>query len=413
MSRLIRTELYKFIKQRKNQLILEGLALFFIGVIVYYSYQEMNYDRATQKSMQMEYDNASGIQQSLSMYKASLEKANTEQKERMLKSHPRINEEFDFWDQEKITSFQLVYYYKNHKVKGEKYRKEIEIKKYENLLIGAKSKFISKENLKAKGEAPAELQRQITLDKYLIKHNIKIGNNPYHLTGINFLYLMLKGYIPMILLGLVTLLCIDIFIGEMEEGSYKLYLTQPFARGKIFISKIISAGITSVGVVTVLLFISFCITSIMNGVGDIHYPETIAENKMLYSLVTISNSIGNVKIVSIGTYLVMGYSLFFVLLIATVMMTMFISVITDSTSVTIGVITGLILLSFVFSSFLDEKTSLHGYYFLGYINIYNILNAQINAPLLLGILLNGIIVILLFLISCYTYQRKDLLGGVS
>ncbi|BCN28870.1 ABC transporter permease subunit [Anaeromicropila herbilytica] len=411
MSRLIQMELYKFMKQRKNQIILAGLFLFFLGVVIYYSYEQRQYDFNMRSEMESEYYNASAVVDSLSLKKDRLEKGTKEEVEEIKRTSPDFYEEYDFWMNEKDTSFKLFYYYKNRKVKGAEYCKKIEVEKYKNLLIGWEKGFMSKDQLISRGQEPTELERQIRINQYLLKNKLHIVDNPYQLTGVNFLFLMLKGYMPMILLVIIILLCMDIFLSEMEEGSYKLYLTQPFSRRKAFLSKIFVAGITSIGSVVVLLFAFFGITSILNGVGSMKYPQTMTEGKMLLSLTPDSNLLGKLDITTTGKYLMLGYLLLALVIITTVMVTIYISVLTDSTSITIGVITALLLLGFVLSSFLDTTISLHAFYPLTYINVYSVLNAQVNAPLLLGLVVNGLIVFVALILSYQRFCKKDLLGG--
>lgn len=74
------------------------------------------------------------------------------------------------------------------------------------------------------------MEKQLLLNNYILDNEIQPILNPYDMTGANALKLFLSGNNLIIFMFLIALLAIDIYLSEVEEGSYKLSFTQPFKR---------------------------------------------------------------------------------------------------------------------------------------------------------------------------------------
>ncbi|WP_352404748.1 ABC transporter permease [Sporanaerobacter acetigenes] len=409
MCRLISCEFNKLIKNNKNKLVILLLIFYLAGFAVFYYYSDRNYISEKELEMRDQRYEAKNRILAINMMIKTREKYAAKD-EFKYEFNPL---ELELLGIEEKTSLQLENYYKEYN--PEKWRQllQIQIKKFENLLVLENNDFLPEEVLLARGQSPMELKKQIILNEYLLDKDIEPIESPYKLTGINFLVKLLEGSSPMIIIILTVLLCIDIFTGEIEEGSYKLYLTQPFTRGKIFASKIISILLFAIGTIFGLILITFLILSILNGVGSGSYPQTLAVKDVLFSMTSNADKLGDVTIVSSIYYIALGYIILLILIIATVIISTSISIKTNSISITLGTITGILMITFVLSSFIGEESLINLIYPFSYLNIYSVLNAQINSSFLLGLLINITIGIILIMTSFQSFKKEDFLGGIG
>lgn len=401
MHKLMNCEFNKFTKSKKNKLMLLVLIIYFISLMIIYTIANGKYFSKLERYMEEQQLHAEGHIRVINFQKQANEDQHLEYEIDPL--------ELEFWNIEKITSIQLKHLYKTNKNEDLKRILRVEIEKYENLLDGVEKGFISKASLDAREQSVSELKKQIILNNYLLENDIVPLESPYKLTGINFLVLLLKDANPMIIIILLSLFCIDVFLNEMEEGSYKLHFTQPFTRKKIFISKITTAILFTIGIVFALILIMFIILSLINGVGSGDYPQTIAESNILFFLGNNLGNLNNIEITSSIHYIVLGHIMLLVLVISITIITLAISIFTNSSSSTLGILTSIFMMSFVLNTFGEEESLINLFYPLSYLNIDAVLNAQVKSSYLLGLIVNLLICIILIILSYKVLMKRDLL----
>ncbi|GAB6108940.1 ABC transporter permease [Fusibacter bizertensis] len=397
--KIIKLEWVKFVESRKNRLIFILLFLFLTGIVFYNQIEYKNYFEIQEKSMIDQRNKAKGALRYISVIKEN----NKEYKE-----NPN---EILYLKNEEKNSLTLEYYYKDFKIEDSINMLKAKNKKFENLIFGQKNGFIKAEILKARGQIPISLMRYIAQNNYIIDNEIEPKINPYDLNGANFLLILLKGYTPIILVIFTVLLSMDIFSSEMEEGSYKVYYTQPISRGTIYWAKILSGLLFSLGTLIVLISSFFAIISMMNGIGEYYYPEAIASSKILLSFTNNIHNLGAFMIVSRAKLIILGYLLMFIVSLSSIVLAVFISIISKSSAKTLGVFASILLGNFVMNLFL-KATSLVMFYFpLSYTNIEKVIYGEINSSYIFGITMSILIIALFSIIGERIISKSDLLGG--
>lgn len=395
MIKLVQSEWLKFSSNKKNKILFLVLAIYLVGLVLnYIRIHENHFD-------QMEAE--MGTQR----IEADLRLSRLLSESETYEPNP---DEVEFLNTESRTSNMLQQFYKYRKFDDWERITRLKIQKNENLIFGFENHFIDINTLRVRNQLPTQLKQQITINEYLLENNIKPYSSPYMLNGIQFLIFILKGYTPLIILALCALMALDVFLGELEEGSYKLYFTQPFSRNKIYWAKVLSTLLFIIGLVAAFIVLLFTLITIFNGVGTLAYPQAIANNHILTSLTSNVEVLGDFQIVSTGLYLLLGYSLFMSLLIMTILSTIAISTILKSMGSTLGIVAGIFMLNYVFDEFLNHEAILRFIQPLAYSNIDMVIRGHVNASYLVGIILAVTIPLILVGVSYIKFMGSDLLG---
>lgn len=401
MTRLIQGEWIKFIQSRKNRIVFLLLFCYLLGIVIYSIKADKEYYVNMEEAMRTERREAANKLDSIIL----LEKTDEN-----FESNP---DEVEYYKIESSTSLMLEHYYRMKDFKNWDRMLETENKKFNNLIIGEKKGFVEKHLLRARNQYPTVLQRKIAKNEYLLKNNIKPYFTPYELNGMQFLTFLLKGYSPMILIIFCIILSIDIFLREFEEGSYKLCFTQPYNRKKIYWSKVYSILLFVIGLMVLLILLFFIVISLIYGLGSSKYPKPVGIVEILTSLSSNAGKLGRFQIISTGKYLVLGYMLLFFMMIMAILSTVALSTWFNSLSNTLGIVTGLMMLNYVFETFLDNGSILRFYLPLSYLNIEGTISGQINTSYVVGLTFALIISIGLIISSYKTFMKRDLLGAES
>ncbi|HLR35081.1 MAG TPA: ABC transporter permease [Tissierellales bacterium] len=401
MTKLIRGEWIKFTQNRKNRILILLLTCYLLGSVFYFIKADKDYYIQMEEAMREQKREASNRLETITKL---------EEEEEDYESNPK---ELEYLDIENTSSLMLEHYYSMKDLKDWERMLETENEKYNNLILGEEKGFIEKHVLKARSQYPTELKREIAKNEYLIKNNIKPYFTPYELNGMQFLTFLLEGYSPMILIIFCAILSIDIFLGELEEGSYKLCFTQPYNRKKIYWAKIFSVLLFVIGIMLLLMLLFFIIISLIYGVGSSRYPRAIGILEILTSLSSNTGKLGQFQIISTSKYLFLGYILLFFMMIMTILSTITLSTWINSLSNTLGLVTGLMMLNYVFESFLENDSILRFYFPLSYFNIEGVVSGQVNASYIIGVIFALIISTILTITNYKTFMKRDLLGAKS
>jgi ABC-type transport system involved in multi-copper enzyme maturation permease subunit len=90
--------------------------------------------------------------------------------------------------------------------------------------------------------------------------------------GFNFVYQAMRTILPVVLIFFSFLTICDVFAFGSEAGSYKLLLTQPFPRARIYFAKVIASFVILFVQFFTVLLAAFLIVSAVNGFGSPDYP---------------------------------------------------------------------------------------------------------------------------------------------
>lgn len=398
MIKIIKNEIYKFFKNKKNIIIIILFFAYLLGINFYNLKEYKMYMNETKQSYHAKYLQAEGSWRSLSKMLVRTDLLSTEEIE-------EIEKKIVFYRAERGNLRFIEAKYVNNRPE---YYRDILIytnERYENMLKGLENGAVTEENINLSKE---NIQKGMYLNKYILDNDIEPIINPYTMTGANSLVMFLEGNNSIILIFFIVLLAVDIYLSEVEEGSYKLAYTQPFQRRNIFWGKVITILIVSLSLIALGVILNFGILSIIYGVGNMNYPFISAES---IKHISFSNVYGEYIILPLWKFVIMGFGLLIPILICTIALIISISIFTDSNRKTIGISIMLLVLAFIFHNFLTKKSIVNLIYPYSYLYARDAIELNTRSSYLFGILLNSLIGIGLFIMSYYKFVQKDFLGA--
>lgn len=401
MNKIIKNEMYKFFKSRKNIII---MILFFVYLLVINLYNLKQYGlymKETEQLYENRYNQAGSM---LVSKKISLEKDEglTSEKKEILER------EIEFYGVERLKLVLMANTYGEDKLANYKNILTVENGRYENIIKGMSNGSITEEFLDDRNLKIEDIYKTMYLNQYILENEIQPLLNPYTMTGANSLSMFLDGNNLIILMFIIALLSIDIYLSELEEGSYKLSYTQPFRRNQIFLGKAITIIIISLALIGLGAILNFVIVSIIYGVGDMNYPLITGE---VIKGISFSGNHGRYIILPLWKYVILGFSLLIPIMLFTIAVVIGISILTDSNSKTLALSIMLIGLAFIFKNFVSRQSIVNLIYPYSYLFVRDVIELKNYSNYLLGILLNTLIAIGLFIMSYHKFIHKDFLGA--
>lgn len=411
MGYLIKSEIIKFFRNRKNRILLLVLIVFLISSNIFYKVKEKNYPEyyfnERETSINIAKNRLSDIQGELELYeiddnltekeveKLLIEKKKQENEylhETMLQNIVAIKKGKMFFVEDEVKKIFLPY----------------TIKRLENIIEAYKEGVIPPETLNVRKITMDEIKRRKVYYDYLNDNNIEASINPYTNTGVNSIYGLLENNMVFIMFIIFTFLTMDIFLSEVEEDSYKLLYIQPFERKWIFYSKIISMTIIIAFIFLLLLGVNFIVNSIINGIGNLSYPFAASRN---IKRISLNNKPTDFIIITIRTNIIMSLLLIFTVLFFNIILISFLSVYTDSTTKTVGIVLILIMITLLLREFFPPDIIAQSFIPFTYIFTQDILIGKINVNYIIGIILNISLSLILLIASSQKFIRKDFLGS--
>ena len=401
MSKIIKNEFYKFFKSRKNIIIVIMFFVYLLGINFYNLQEYKVHIKETTQIYSNRRMQAEGILGQSILLLEKNEKLTSEEKE-------KLKREIEFYTVERNKLLVIAQTYSEDI--PEKYRHILiaENDRYNNILNGIDDGVIAEDFLRDKRLTIEEMNKQMHFNKYIMDNEIEPMLNPYTMTGANSLAMFLDGNNLIILIFLIALLSVDIYLSEIEEGSYKLSYTQPFMRKSLFLGKIITIGIISLLLIVLGVVLNFIIVSIFYGIGNMNYPFITNES---ISSISFSASHGEYIILPLWKYIIMGFGLLLPILLFTISLIICISIFSDSSTKTLGFSIMLLVLAFIFNNFLSDQSIVNLIYPYCYLFVRNVIEVNNQSNYLFGILLNGLMAIVLFIMSYNKFVHKDYLGA--
>lgn len=403
MKMLILYEINKFFKNKKNLII---IALFFLASAAMMFYN-INQNEDYMDTMGRGYTDksrySSGLAGTLNTILEFQGYVDGESVEHTLK---RV----DYYTEEANYLKGMGYFYSENKEKDFKFINVNKNKLYTSMLNAFKEDVITLEEVEKRGYTPRKIEQLSQYTKYLIDKDIQPMINLYEINGANGIVMFFKGVNLIICTFLIALLSVDIYLGEISEGSYKLSFTQPHERKYIFFSKLIVITGVSIAIILVTIALNFIVFNFLGGTGNWQYPIMAKQSLMMISFNSLASEL---LILPLWKYVLMGFLLLLLLTLFTVMLVLYISISTDSNSKTMGILVMLIFLAFIFGSFSSESSVVNLWYPHSYLFMEKVIGVQNRSNYAIGILINTIGSIILFILSFLKFKNKDFLGAVD
>lgn len=133
--------------------------------------------------------------------------------------------------------------------------------------------------------AISEEKNQINILKQLLNKKISLIDIRKSNEGFNFIRRLLNEKFLLIIIVFILLIASPIFSSEYDNKTNKLLFTQSLSKNKIFLGKFISIMIINISVIFSTLLINFIYMGIKNGFGTVEY---VLQGFRNYKIVTMS-----------------------------------------------------------------------------------------------------------------------------
>ena len=262
-----------------------------------------------------------------------------------------------------------------------------------------------------------EHRGQIVLYQYLLDNNIKPVNDLefYGSTYLKSLFSMLG---TIFLAVIVAILLADIVSGEYSPATVKFLLTQPVSRGKVLLSKFITAILSSVFLICIVEIIAFVIVGLIVGFGNMNYPKLVGTKYQFNTNTSgevLIGIIGTGHIITTSQFLLEAFLLQILFVVACTSFIFMLSTILKNSMVVMGTSVVAIISVTILAHF-SAISKLASFIFIIYGDTPNILNGGMGQQYLvpsitieLSIIVMTVWTVVCYLISHLVFVRRDIL----
>ena len=402
MAKILQKEAYKFFKSRKNRIV---MAVFMAVVVLLLSYHH----NEEKKYMDSQHQYYSAMKsRSESMYAQTRNILSSESITLTSLERQQYELELEYYNVEKNQLAVIEYIYSNHESSDLTRILIAENKYYNNILEAIEKGIIPPTELTQRNMNLEKIEKQMTYNQYLLDNDIEPMINPYTITGANALVLLLRGNNLLILVGLLALLSMDVYLSEIEEGSYKLSFSQPFKRSKTITIKLIVVLLSTLLLIAFGVGITYGVATFMGGTGDWNYPIITRAN---IETISFNSTVLEPIVIPLWKYVLMGVILFLLAAFFMIALAVFTSILTDSMSLTTGVVLIALVLAFLFNNIMNGMVISNLYYPFSYFYTENVLSVLTWSSYYLGVIINGIGILIFVILTYHTFIKKDFLGA--
>jgi len=390
---MIKSELFRFLRNAKNRIILFILFIYPLIFVTSIYFQSNSY-METQSELHMNQSRIANIRA------LTLERGSDD----------------DFLKDRKELIVFLKEISRNELSAGKFYKSDVEknyhfintsMKKVYLLYLDALDKgLITEQIISELGYTQTDLSVKAFYTKYLEENVEKLILNVYEINGANGVKLFFSGENILILMLILVLLLSDIYIKDLIEGSYKQIYTLSFSRWNIFKAKWIVAVIVFLAIVFYAVIMIFLLTTVIGGIGDFEYP--VISKVFDLNLIEFENS--DFHIISIWQYIAYGILQLIVGAIALITFVIYSSIRLNSLNNAVGVGFISLLIVFLINSIMPEYSYMRAIYPFSYLYIDNILNINTYVNGAFGFVSNCTIIIGTLVLCYFNLVKLDLNG---
>ncbi|WP_032121639.1 ABC transporter permease [Clostridium amazonitimonense] len=416
--KILKYQLLKELKQRKNIVIFFGMVLYCIALIFYMNYSNTKYIEKIynfNENAVLEYTGAANG--------AKIELIALKEEYKDNESDPVYKKKWEEIDK-KIELYQSLYINYLSRENGYfklKYGKVLEDEDLKTILKSSKSinQVIIKgvENsvvdnlwLKERGFEKEEIEKQIADYQEIQDKGNEFQISPYTLNMANYLRRFFDQINVFILLVVVLMLSIESYTSEFEEGSYKTIYAAPYNRRSLIRSKYIARSLLNICLVLVPLLMVTISVGIIYGFGDLSYPVRMNESIEHFSLFITSNQ--EVYISVLKTLGIQVVSMIALIIFQTIMGISASVLIQDSTA-SFGAILAILLITYMSTMINSFSRILRFINPWSYMDLQNIFFSKYKTTQAYGIIIQIVVIGLITFITTKVFEKRDLSGGVA
>lgn len=416
--KILKFQLVKELKQRKNIVIFFGMVLYCIALIFYMNYSNTKYIKKIYDFNQNAIEEYSGELQGIRLDLKVLE---DEYKDNQsdpvyIKKWEELNKKAEFYN-----GLYLHYLIRddgygkliNGQILEERHldyilNSSLNINKV--ILNGLENGIVDHSWLEERGFEKEELEKQNADYEEIQDKGNAFQISPYTLNMANYIRNFFNKTNVFILLGVVLLLSIESYGSEFEEGSYKTIYTAPYHRRSLIRSKYISRTLLNISFILLPFFIVSIIVATIYGFGDLSYPIRMNKSIDNFSLFITSNQ--EVYISFLKTLGIQGISILVLIIFQTVMGISTSVLIQDSTA-SFGVILATMVVTYMSTMLVSFSEILRFFNPWSYMEVQNMFFSGHKTTLTYGIVIQVLVMGLITFITSKVFEKRDLIGGVS
>lgn len=327
MMVLYRFESLKWMKNKKN-ILLMGLLLLLISILMYQvKVNENQFQRDYLNNIELNYDTMFSVMNTLSIQRE--ESANDNILDKKIKTYDSILSDLN----DEYYSLSQGDWQKSLKYRKSYLSSLLELREMgeENTLYG-----IGK-----------DLSEELRINNILIKRNITPIPKTGSIQGIYFIELILKSCLSAIGIVFVLICCFDFFSQELEKNTMNLLLVQPFKKQQFFDAK-------SKVLMTIVLFL-LLVSSLLYGLIGSILSRGIGRYD--YPLATYVKTVDEIHVLNLDR--LMFIQLWFIILIVCfmVLIVYYLSLITKNSVLVFILSVSISVIPIYFFKFISKKSS--------------------------------------------------------
>jgi ABC-type transport system involved in multi-copper enzyme maturation permease subunit len=253
-----------------------------------------------------------------------------------------------------------------------------------------------------------ELRNEIAKNKAFLEKDIKPLDSEYQMTSLHFLYRLLNQLFPYLIVIIVLIICADSMSSELDTGSYKFLMLQPYKRSRIFYCKSIAtigyAICSVVGIVALIFVINGCI----NGFGNPEYPVAI-DGTSFGKLISDTYKTNTVEYIGIGKFLLCVIPISILYLLFSAVFALLISTLAANSIASLSMSVGLTLAAIMLQPYIENYKTLRLFYPVSYCNPIRVLSGGTCGTALMAILTLSCISIVVYIGNLMIFKKRDLI----
>lgn len=398
---LLRIELYKVIKSRKNRILLLMLVIYSVASIGVQYNQSKTYMQE-QGGYYLRLADYSGLKaaailteisnmESLGIPIEPVQEARLELFTNLSKAQGSIG----FFMQNDLKSdYSFIVY--------------SQVRLFQNIIEGLESDLFTKEEILQRNYQLDDLKQELAIAEYLDSHQEEIVLNPLKVTGVSGLRAFLSYQNVFIIAIFVLFMTLDVFLIENTGGTYKLMMTLPHSRWSIYVTKVLTMLITALLVIIAATLIRFSVSAIVGGTGSWSDPVVSRENLQVLSFVGRS---ATPNIISSLKFLLRGFALLSFVMGALVLLFAMVAAVNDQVDQTLFIVLSTLLLTFILGILLQKASSIHMWYPLMSLFVSDVIQVTKNMNFMLSSLLNLGLGVICFMIGGFYFAQKDFIDN--
>lgn len=266
---------------------------------------------------------------------------------------------------------------------------------YALMLAAYESDVITDDDLIFENLRIDEIQAKHRYTEVLKDYEGDLYLNAYSIDGANAIRLLFSGKHLYALTLLILFSFVDMFTQDLEDGSYKLIYVMPLKRRRVIVAKTLVAVLSTLALIVIILAIYLAIAITIGGVGDFQYP--------VYAAVIEASTL------PIATYMVIGTVFWMLVSVSMVTFLLWVSIRMRRPNVSMAVLTTIYASLALLTYFVNQESVLQRWMPFNYLFFGQVMDGFFNMSVTYGLSVNGLMILLSLALAFKTIEKVDLI----